>query len=304
VVQLVARRPDKSRATPERVVLQPAGGMPGDAWTRRMNRNPDVQLTLMDAAVAGLVANGQALTTFGDNLFLDLDLSAPNLPVGSHLRIGTATVEVTPKPHNGCDKFAQRFGQDALEFVQHPATRHLNLRGVHGRTIAGGELALGDSVEVLSRPEPLYLRPVLATDMDALFDHQADPDAAAKIPSVPRGRDSFDRHWQKVRADPANWLRTIVWRGEIVGSVVSFERDGQREVGWQVGRAFWGRGIAKRAVALFVAEFAQRPLVARVWQGNPASRKVAEHAGFVLVGTGRYADSAGVERVEDVLRLD
>jgi len=105
----------------------------------------------MQVDVAGLIANGQPLTLFGDNLFLDLDLSAANLPAGSRVRVGGATLEVTPKPHNGCRKFHARFGPEALRFVSKPDLRPRNFRGIYMRVVEPGEVALGDAVEVLAR---------------------------------------------------------------------------------------------------------------------------------------------------------
>jgi MOSC domain-containing protein YiiM len=106
----------------------------------------------MQHDVASLIANGQPLPLFGDNLFLDLDLSATNLPIGSRLRAGAVLLEVTPKAHNGCHKFKGRFGSDALRFVAHPDRRSLNLRGIYLRVVEDGEVAVGDAVEVVMRP--------------------------------------------------------------------------------------------------------------------------------------------------------
>jgi MOSC domain-containing protein YiiM len=116
------------------------------------NANPEAELTVMQVELARLIANGQPLTVFGDNLFLEMDLSAENLPVGSRVRIGGSILEVTAKPHNGCRKFAARFGHDALRLVSKPELRHRNLRGIYMRVVEAGEAALGDAVEVLSRP--------------------------------------------------------------------------------------------------------------------------------------------------------
>ena len=102
--------------------------------------------------LAELVAHGQPLTLFGDSLFVDFDLSLENLPTGSHVRVGEAVVEVTSMPHDGCSKFKKRFGADALLFVNARATRHLNLRGIYWKVIEPGEVRVGSSVEVLSRP--------------------------------------------------------------------------------------------------------------------------------------------------------
>jgi MOSC domain-containing protein YiiM len=149
VVAIVRRLADKTRETLGVVELTVEAGVPGDAWERRQTRNPDAQITVMQADVAALIANGQPLTVFGDNLFVDLDLSAANLPAGSRLRIGEALLEMTPKPHNGCHKFATRFGPDAQHFVSKADLRHRNLRGIHVRVIAAGKAAVGDPVEVL-----------------------------------------------------------------------------------------------------------------------------------------------------------
>jgi len=148
---IVLRRPDGERETPGSVRLDTETGVPGDGWSRRPPRKPEAQLAVMCCPLAELIANGQPLTLFGDNLFVDLDLSAANLPAGSRLRVGEAVVEMTPEPHDGCLKFKQRFGQDALRFVQSKATRHQNLRGVYWRVVESGEVRVGSPVRVLSR---------------------------------------------------------------------------------------------------------------------------------------------------------
>lgn len=150
---LIVRRPVKdAREVLTRVRLTPAAGLPGDAWGSKPSPDPTAQLTVMQTAVAELIANGQPLALFGDNLFVDLDLSVANLPVGSRLRVGGAVVEVTPMPHDGCRKFHARFGPDALRFVNAKPTRSLNLRGIYWRVIEPGEVEIGSPVMVLSRP--------------------------------------------------------------------------------------------------------------------------------------------------------
>ncbi len=154
VVLVVRRVEGGRRETPDRVRLTPELGVPGDAWGRRREPDPETQLAVMERAVAELVANGQPLPLFGDNLFLDLDLSRENLTPGSRLRVGGATLEVTPVPHTGCKKFHARFGADALRFASKRELRHRNLRGIYLRVIETGEVAVGDPVEVLFRPAP------------------------------------------------------------------------------------------------------------------------------------------------------
>lgn len=147
---VVSRRGERRRETPQRVRLSAEEGVPGDAWKERDGR-PESQLAVMRADVARLVANGQPLDLFGDNLLLELDLSTENLPTGSRLRVGGALLEVTPEPHNGCLKFRQRFGADALRFTADRRFRDQHLRGIYLRVVEDGEAAVGDPVEVVSR---------------------------------------------------------------------------------------------------------------------------------------------------------
>ena len=167
VVAIVRRGENGRREGLERVRLTREEGLPGDAWGRRPTRSTATQLTVMQAEVARLIAGRQPLPLFGDNLFVDLDLSTGSLPAGSRVRAGGAVLEVTPKPHNGCKKFLSRFGEEALRFVSKPELRHLNLRGVHLRVIEDGDVAAGDTIEVLSRPIPLTVREARADDAPA-----------------------------------------------------------------------------------------------------------------------------------------
>jgi MOSC domain-containing protein YiiM len=158
VILVVKKGLDGLREILSKTNLTPEGGVPGDAWGRAAKPNPEAQLAVMQQDVATLIANGQPLTMFGDNLFLDLDLSAANLPIGSQMRAGGVLLQVTPFPHNGCKKFRARFGDDALRFVSKLELRPRNLRGIYLRVIEGGEIQIGDPVEVISRaaqpPDP------------------------------------------------------------------------------------------------------------------------------------------------------
>lgn len=148
---LVARTPEFGRVLHERVTLTVAGGMPGDRFALQTKYGPEAQLATMQADHARVIANGQPLELHGDNLFLSLDLSAENLPVGSRLRLGEALLEVTPKAHNGCKKWAQRFGLAPMRLNMASHFRSRRLRGLYLRVIEDGECALGDRVVVVSR---------------------------------------------------------------------------------------------------------------------------------------------------------
>ena len=103
----------------------------------------------MSARVIALVAQEKDRWPLaGDQLFVDLDLSAENLPPGTQLTIGSAVVEITAEPHTGCAKFVSRFGLDATQFVNSPLGRELQLRGVNARVVQPGAIRVGDMVSV------------------------------------------------------------------------------------------------------------------------------------------------------------
>jgi MOSC domain-containing protein YiiM len=101
----------------------------------------------MNARVAALLAGDQDRWPLaGDQLYVDLDLSEQNLPAGTRLAIGTAVIEVTDKPHNGCAKFRRHFGDDALRFVNSPDGKRLHLRGINAKVVRSGVVRVGDTI--------------------------------------------------------------------------------------------------------------------------------------------------------------
>ena len=158
-VELIVCRPEvEQRRVLAEGVLDTEQGLVGDCWrTRGSSSTPDgsahrdMQLTLMNVRSAALVAGDpERRELAGDQLYVDLDLSVDNLPPGSRLRVGDATIEITAIPHRGCGKFQARFGTEALKFVNSPVGRQLNLRGVNARVVAGGIVRPGDAVAKLA----------------------------------------------------------------------------------------------------------------------------------------------------------
>ena len=153
VLQLIVRRPDvDARETLETGSLDVEQGLVGDNWLERGSHHmpdgvadPDMQLNIMNARVAALVAGGTERIPFaGDQLYLDLDLSDENLPPGTRLAIGDALIEVTEPPHTGCRKFADRFGKDAVIFVNSDRGKALNFRGINAKVVRSGAIHVGD----------------------------------------------------------------------------------------------------------------------------------------------------------------
>jgi hypothetical protein len=130
--------------TPRRVEVTVEDGVAGDRWATG-RRDLEAQVTLMNVRVAELI--GGPLDGAGDNFQVDLDLSEEDLPVGTQLRIGSALLEVSPAPHTGCKTFSERFGLDALKWVND--NRDRRLRGMNCRVLEAGAVAVGDPVAVV-----------------------------------------------------------------------------------------------------------------------------------------------------------
>jgi MOSC domain-containing protein YiiM len=139
--------------TPGHAELSVDHGLVGDRWdmTRQRDAERESQVTVMNATAAELVAAGvQPLHEAGDNILVDLDIGFDNLPAGSRIRLGDAILEITATPHTGCSKFSERFGQDALRWVNWRHWRERRLRGVNTRVVQGGTVRVGDVVERLA----------------------------------------------------------------------------------------------------------------------------------------------------------
>lgn len=129
----------------------------------------------------------------------------------------------------------------------------------------------------------VYLRDVVETDLPIFFEHQLDPEAAEMAAFPSRDRDTFMTHWAKIMADDSVILKTILFNGQVAGNIVSFEIAGEREVGYWIGKEYWGKGIATQALALFLDFVKARPLYAHITKHNIGSRRVLEKCGFTVV---------------------
>jgi MOSC domain-containing protein len=159
-LEMIVRRPQVGeRELLNEGELDPAVGLVGDSWPRRTSRrtpdgspHPEMQLNIMNARVVALVAQDRSRWPLaGDQLFLDLDLTAANLPPGTRLQLGTAVIEVTAQPHTGCGKFVERFGVDAMNFVNAVERRDLHLRGINAKVVQRGTIRVGDVARKLER---------------------------------------------------------------------------------------------------------------------------------------------------------
>jgi len=156
-VEMIVRRPE----TGERQVLEQAdlvvgGGLVGDNYLTRENpkapdgkAHPEAQLNLMNSRTIDLIAAGdrRLWQLAGDQFFVDFDLSLENAPPGTRWGIGEAVIEVSHKPHNGCNKFSERFGIDAARWVN--VAKHERRRGINAMVVRAGVVRRGDAIEKL-----------------------------------------------------------------------------------------------------------------------------------------------------------
>jgi len=158
VLDMIVSRPEEdAREVMELADLDVAVGLVGDTWQDRPSArsgdgkaHPDMQITLMNSRVADLVAQTKERWPLaGDQLFADLDLSKANVPVGTRISVGAAILEATDQPHTGCQKFAARFGIDALKLISSPTGKELQLRGINLKVVVGGAIKPGDIVKKL-----------------------------------------------------------------------------------------------------------------------------------------------------------
>ncbi len=153
-VELIVARPAKGeRLVLESAELRPGVGLVGDNYLERGSSKPGGgpadplgELNVMSVraleAVAGVDRERWSLA--GDQLIVDFDLAEASCPAGTRLAVGAAIIEVTTKPHNGCAKFADRYGIDAARWIN--SRKDLRLRGVCAVVIESGTVTTGDTI--------------------------------------------------------------------------------------------------------------------------------------------------------------
>lgn len=76
-----------------------------------------------------------------------------------------------------------------------------------------------------------------------------------------RDRASFLSHWKaKVLGERDVVKKTVVYEGIVVGSIVCWQQDEKRLVGYWMGRDHWGKGLATAALKVFPSQHQARPL--------------------------------------------
>lgn len=130
--------------------------------------------------------------------------------------------------------------------------------------------------------ETACLRNVERDDLPRMYDFQLDPELNRVAVTIPRSAEAFAAHWEKIFSDPTVITNAILVDDVLAGCIACFKMDGVDSVGYWLGREFWGRGIASKALELLLIEVSIRPLHARVATSNCASLRVLQKSGFVV----------------------
>ena len=150
--------------------------------------------------------------------------------------------------------------------------------------------------------DEVILREVEDSDIAIFFEQQRDPEGfrmAGFSATDPTDRDAYMAMWAEIRSSPRTIMRTILFQGQVAGDVLSHEGEpGRPEAGYWLGKEFWGRGIATRALAAFLREMTQRPVYARAAKDNAASLRVLEKCGFTITGEETAFANARGEEIE------
>jgi RimJ/RimL family protein N-acetyltransferase len=148
------------------------------------------------------------------------------------------------------------------------------------------------------------LRDIIPADLPIFYVQQLDPEAnrmAAFTSRDPSDRDAFDIHWAKIMSDDTVINKTILYNGKVAGNIAKFTMFGLPEVGYWIGKEYWGKGIATQALTLFLRIVTLRPLYAAAAADNRGSLRVLQKCGFVITGYDRAFSEARGEEIDEAL---
>jgi len=160
--------------------------------------------------------------------------------------------------------------------------------GVQIDDLSLSQLSFGERSQVVNNS--MILRDVAESDLPIIFEHQRDPEAnrmAAFVSRDPSDRDAFLTHWRRILSDPGAMTKSIVWNGQIAGTVGIFAWEGKLHVTYWIGKEFWGKGIATQALTELLRLVNDRPVYASAARDNVASIRVLEKCGFARRGSAR-----------------
>jgi len=149
----------------------------------------------------------------------------------------------------------------------------------------------------------VILRDVIESDLPLFFEQQRDPEANKMAAFPARDQEAFTAHWTKILGDQTVTIKTILFNERVAGNIVSWEQPSGREVGYWIGKEFWAKGIATRALSAFLGYVTVRPLFAHVAKHNIASIRVLEKCGFAISSEDKFPGANGEQDEEFILIL-
>lgn len=150
----------------------------------------------------------------------------------------------------------------------------------------------------------INLRDLVDEDLIIFFNQQNDAEAsriAAFTSKDPTDKNAFMERWGKIRADSSLIVKTILYGREVAGHVLVHNWFGDPEISYWIGREFWNKGIASKALAKFLQIVKTRPLFARVVHDNTASIKVLERSGFKKISSEFDFANARNKKVKELI---
>ena len=153
----------------------------------------------------------------------------------------------------------------------------------------------------------LTLRPTISSDLEFFFRNQQDETAnqmAAFTAKDPNDREAYLKKFEKLLLDDTITMKTILVDEQIAGSLFTWPMEGDMQITYWIGKPYWGKGIATRAVQLFLQTYLHRPIYGRIAFDNVGSRRVLEKCGFQEIRREQfYANARGTEIEEVVFEL-
>jgi RimJ/RimL family protein N-acetyltransferase len=149
----------------------------------------------------------------------------------------------------------------------------------------------------------VQLRNTIETDLPIFFEQQLDPDAIQMAAFPSRNREAFMAHWSTVLLDDSVLVKTVLFNGAVAGNIVCFEQLGEREVGYWLGKEYWGKSIASQALTQFLDIIKTRPLYAHVAKHNIASKRVLEKCGFKVAAEDKFFSKIFGKDIEEYILI-
>jgi RimJ/RimL family protein N-acetyltransferase len=141
------------------------------------------------------------------------------------------------------------------------------------------------------RSQRLSYRPLEAADASRIAALVGDWDIARMTARIPHPYSLIDADLWIASIGGDEFVRGVELNGQLIGAVGYIEgEDGQAEIGYWIGKPWWGRGFATEAARSLMEHCFDNAGFRRLTCGhfidNPASARVITKLGFRRVGKG------------------